>query len=144
MVHRTQEGVALDAERLEQRHDRVGVVLTEHVRLQEAQEQEIVAVFSNGVVDEAVGDGDLAPALAHRYHRAVPGEIQEIARPGQLPELRGAEVTLQAGQSEAADTADVDPRTDHGPGVGVLEIRHRRADFECAYPHGPILAGGPR
>ena len=95
IIHAPEEAIPFDTEPLQESQHRIDIYLTQHVRLQKVKEEEVVATFSLGVVDEGIWDCHLAFAFPEIDGGAITGEIEEVPWPCQPPHFHGPEAGLQ-------------------------------------------------
>ena len=139
IVHTADQSVLFDAEMPDDFQQGVGVVLAVEVRFQQVGGNQMGAVVGTGAADDGVGYGDFPPAADQVGTGAVAGEIVEMPRTMQPPQLLAAEVPLDASQGQAAHVAHIDPGPQHGQHMRIAEFGNGFCDFKFANSHKQVL-----
>ena len=99
----------------------MNVALAVQVRLQQVEKQEVVVSFTAGVTNVDGWHCNLPLSVDGVYGGAVSREVEEDAGPGELGQVIGLEVALQAAEGEASHASHVHPGAEGGEGMEISQ-----------------------
>ena len=122
IIHGSKEAVPPDVQLLQEFYDGVNVALAVQVRLQQVEKQEIVVSLPAGVANVDGWHCHLPLSVDGVYGGAVSRKVEENTGPGELGQVIGLEVALQAAEGEASHASHVHPWAERGEGMEISQL----------------------